>query len=609
MMAGAWSFSAIINKWFGALAGPASWAAGLVVEVAFLGGESAVMALVWPRTQPQIVDVALLTIPLVVAFGLYWFLSTARRLRAQRARSKVSAEPWLALIAIILIEAMFEAIKLHGHDFGLTWAMGGDARNNVAFNRNILSTGGVTLHQMKSYPALINALCALLDGAGGRANLSTAVLLVRDIQALVAIIILSSIATALFFIAAAAEAFSRGTKYVEQLPPYLVISLGACGSISVGAFILGLGLSGGFVSALGCLALTGASLVLGMRLLRGYDNVILAMLTLALFLVVASWTFLIDVPGAALILGYWRGIQHARALRRQERDSREAQVTVWFVGVSALCLFGVIGALFINGPVLASQLKASGGIVGPNPRLFVWLGIACLAGVLVATSKTQRLVRLVPLGVFVVSAVLIFWIRSFHPAGVDWTYYATKMIWLATATLLWVPFIILVDVVRLTNELIAKVGPRRMASAALSVAGSTVLLWGIGHETPFPFPWTWAFVGSTIPSPQELQLVTHEANIGGPFVIWQISTPFEDQQGNFWSALTWEYNPNGTIRITKGKMSFVNWAAWENGSLSALCLAVSDNQMRVVTFNPRLVPTLRVTCPGYHPVPSQANEH
>ena len=79
--------------------------------------------------------------------------------------------------------------------------------------------------------------------------------------------------------------------------------------------------------------------------------------------------------------------------------------------------------------------------------------------------------------------------------------------------------------------------------------------------------------------------------------------------GNFWSALTWDYNENGTVKSKRGAMTFVAWAGWEDGSLSALCTAVTDNQMRVVTNNPRLVPTLRLKCPGYRPVPSQAHEH
>lgn len=608
VIAGAWSLAAIANRWFKDVAGPAAWAVGVVVEVTLLGAESALMAVVWPHNQPQFVYVALLAAPLLISLVLYWWFTSVSRPRTRRENPGVSGEPWLALIAIVLIEAMFEAIKLHGHDFGITWAMGGDARNNVAFNRHILALGGVTIHDMKTYPALINAVCALLAGASGRAGLAASSLMIRDVQALVATFILASIGIALFFIAATAEAFRRGGTYVQRLPSYTIIPLGACGSISIGAFVLGLGLSGGFLSALGCLALAGASLVIGMRMMSNYSNLGLVLLTISLYLVVMSWTFLIVVPVAALLLAYWKGLIFMRTSPGEAQRQREVDVTKWFLLISMAGTGVLILALVLSGSTLVTQIKTAGGIVGPNPRLFVWLGIVCLMCVLVARGREQRLVRLVPLVVYVISAGMVLWIRSFHPANVNWSYYATKMIWLATAMVLWTPFILLIDVVKRINEVIAVTWPRIITSAVVAVAGSSGLLWGIGHETPFPFPWTWAFIGSTIPSPQEIQLVAKEANIGGPFVIWQYSTAYEDQLGNFWSALTWEYNPDGTIKQVPGKNSFVNWASQETGTLANLCQVVSDYQLRVVTTNSRLVPTLLATCKGYRPVPSQAHE-
>jgi hypothetical protein len=158
---------------------------------------------------------------------------------------------------------------------------------------------------------------------------------------------------------------------------------------------------------------------------------------------------------------------------------------------------------------------------------------------------------------------------------------------------------------RLANRFLQKVGWRGVATASMAVAGSSGLLWGIGHETPFTFPLAWAWSGSTIPSPQEIQLVSQQAGLDEPFVIWDYSTPFEDKLGNFWSALTWDYRPNGTEKAVQGSISFVNWAGGENGSLAALCQITSAYRLRVVTLNPRLVPSLRATCSGYLSAPSQ----
>jgi hypothetical protein len=431
--------------------------------------------------------------------------------------------------------------------------------------------------------------------------------MIRDVQAMVSVFIMSTIAIALFFMAAASEAFPRRDDE-ERLPFALIVPLGACGSVAVGAWVLGLGLAGGFLSAMGCLALTGSAIVLGMRLARTYSNIALIILTLDLVMVLASWTFLLVVPAVALLLGYWRGVRYFRELRRDGGAAREVMATRATLISSAVGLVVVLVILLANGSVLMSQLKAPGGIIPTGPWLFVLVGFTTMAAVVVAPNKRQRSVRMVSLSICLACAALVTWIWSLHPGGVDWSYYATKTVWLVTATLLWCPFVLLVDIVRVVNRANAGVSTRAVSSAVLSIVGSTGLLWGIGHETPFPFPWTWAYVGSTIPSPQEIQLVTRQADIGGPFVIWQISTPYEDQLGNFWSALTWDYNENGTVKSTRGAMTFVAWAGWENGSLSALCTAVTDDQMRVVTSNPRLVPTLRLKCPGYRPVPSQAHE-
>ena len=606
VLMGVWSFSAITNRWVSALSGPASWAAGVIVEATILVGESALMAVLVPHVDPQWVYVVMLLVPLAVAFALYWKLSSVARPRTERKSATVSAEPYLAIVCLVLIEAMFEAIKLHGHDFGLTWFMGGDGRNHVIANRSILNAGGITLKEMSGYPALFNALAAIVDGAGGRSNVSTGILLVRDVQAMTAMVIVSCVGIALCFIAVLTELFPRGDRHAQRLPLYLWVPLGACGSIAIGAFVLSLAASGGFFSAMGCLVFALASVVLGLRIVQNYDHVTLILLTLSLALVVGSWTFLFVVPVVALVAGYVAGTGQLIS-RRKQGQARDVRISLFVMGTSALCLVGVLGVLLAQKATLLDQVRLGGGIVGPNPRLFNWLGIVIAAVVVLAPNAKQRLARLVLLMEFAILALTVSRIHSVHPGGVNWSYYSTKMIWLATATLLWVPFILLIDVMRLANQFLRKFGWRVIANATMAVAGSSGLLWGIGHETPFTFPLAWAWSGSTIPSPLEIQLVTQQAKFGEPFVIWDYSSAFEDQLGNFWSALTWDYRPNGTEKAAQGPISFVNWAAGENGSSAALCQIVSEYRLRVVTLDPRQIPTLKKTCPGYRPVPSQAN--
>jgi hypothetical protein len=608
-LAGVWVFAAIVNRWVSALSGPTSWMAGIVIESTFVIGESGILALLVPRAHPQWVYVVLLLVPLAAGFGAYWRLSGTPHPSTRRSNVPVSGEPWLAVMCVVLVEAMFEAIKLHGNDFGLTWFMTGDARNQVVGTRQILAAGGITLKEMTSYPALVNAISAVFDGAGGRSNLAAAALMVRDVQAMVATVVLTCVAVALAFIAAITETFTRADGDPQRLPLYLVIPLGAGGSISIGALFLGLGSSGGFLSAMGCLVFALAALVLGMRIVNEYENFTLVTLTFALFLVVGSWTFVVVIPALALGFGFLGGARHLGELRRASSAASELRATKLTLAFAALSVAGVVGALLVKGSTLVAQLKSPGGIVAGNPRIFVWIGVAVIAVAAVAPTPRQRWVRSLLLSEFAALALLVAWMHTFHPGGVDWSYYATKMLWLATCTVVWVPFVLLTDLLRKVDQWVRRVGARALAHVSLALVGSSGLLWGVSHETPYPFPWHWAFIGSTFPTPMMIQTVIREANVGGPFVFWQYSVPADDKLGNFWSALTWDYTASGTIKATHSAVTFPSWASGEQGSLSELCQIVSDYRLRIVTKNPSLIPTLHLTCKGYKPVAGQANEH
>ena len=181
ILAGAWAFAALLNSTFPAISGPVSWAAGAVLEVVFIMAESFVLALLWPHPHVQYVYVATLLLPLIVSGAAWLFLPKVLRPSRASSRERVGAQPWLALLIVVLVEGMFEAINLHGQYFGLTWIMSGDARNHVASDRTIDYVGGLTLKGLKAYPEIANAVAAMVAGAGGRANLSGGVLMIRDV--------------------------------------------------------------------------------------------------------------------------------------------------------------------------------------------------------------------------------------------------------------------------------------------------------------------------------------------------------------------------------------------------------------------------------------------
>jgi hypothetical protein len=610
-LAGVWAYGAFVNRFVPALSGPVSWVVGIIVESSLVTAESGLLALLAPHAHAQWIYVFALVAPLVLVGAAYVGLTRERWVNSILTRNQlrddaVSGEPVFAFLVVVLVEAMFEAIKLHGHNFGLTWFMTGDARNQVVGTRQVLAAGGITLKEMRSYPALVNAICAVFDGAGGRSNLSAAILMVRDVQAMVATVVLICIGVSLCFIAAVTETFTRAQRDARRLPIFLVIPLGACGSISIGALFLGLGSSGGFLSAMGALVFAVASMVLGMRIVREYDNVTLLALCASLFLAVGSWTFLGVVPALALLVGIASGARRLRQLHRSRASSGERRFTTLTLAFSALCVLGVVGALLVNGVTIVAQLKSPGGIVAPNPRIFDWLGIAVVAAVAIAPGAQQRLVRLLVLGEFVVLALVVVWMYSMHPGGVSWSYYATKMIWLATCSVVWIPFVLLIDVMTRAERVVRRVGPRAVTQVALAAVGSSSVLWGVSHETPYPFPWHWAFVGSTFPTPMIIQKVIDESNTGVPFVFWAYSSPADDKLGDFWSALTWDYSANGTVKPIHSGVDFPTWASAQQGSLPELCQIVSEYRLRIVTKNPSLIPTLLSTCRGYLPIPSQS---
>lgn len=602
MLAGASAFAVVANQWFRSLSGPASWAAGIVIEATMLCGESAALAILAPHPHGQYVYFLILAAPLVAALTMLGCLVSTGRLLSQSTLDWVSGEPLMALVVIVLIEAMFEVIKLHGHDYGLSWAMWGDARNHVVLTRSTISAGGITLKELKAYPVTVNALCAILDGASGRANLPAGVLMTRDMQAQAATFVLSSIAIALLFVAAVVETIPRGIAHVRRLPNCYTIPLLASGSLGVGAFVLGLALSGGYLSAIGSLVFAMASVVLGMRVVRHYSDVILMLLTLSLLLVVSSWTILFVVPAASLLVGYVFCGNRLGQARRDGLTNRALAASAVTLISSMLCLIAVVVGLFESRTELLKVLKGYGDIIGPNPHLYVWLGVGALGVVALAPNRQQRYIRLIPLLVFVSAGAAVLWVHDLEIGTTSWPYYATKMLWLATCCIVWVPFVLLTDLVRKVNDWYSRIGARGVTSTVISVIGSAALLVGIAYETAFPFPFNWAFSGSAIPSPKEVSLVIREANIGGPFVIWDYYTPIDDRLGNFWSALTWDFKANGTAISWMGShSSFENWAYMEDGTLASLCIAVSNDKLRVVTRSRTLLFNLKSSCPGYKP--------
>lgn len=599
LLAGSCIFAVAANMAFSSLSGPTSWAAGIVIEVAILGAESGLAALLDPHAHSQVVYVLMLVSPLLAALVWLRLIWMNREPHARSHTGSMSGEPLLAFVVIVVIELMFEVVKLRGANFGLSWAMGGDARNHVEIIRTILADGGITLKELKMYPAFVNTLCAVLSGASGRANLAGGVLLTRDLEAFASTFILSSVALALLFLAAIAETVPRSVAAIRRLPNYFAIVLLAGASFAIGAFVLGLSLGGGYLSASGALVFVLASMVLGMRISREYSDALLIVLTLDLVVTVASWTVLVVVPAVALVFGYGSGIISLIQRRKGESSSRPLLRPAAVMMVSFACFLAVMAELYINRRHLETHLTFFGGIGPPNVHIFFWLGAATMAALVLAPSRQQRIVRLLLVMVFLVTCAATYWVKGLDPK-IQWSYYSGKMLWLSTCSLVWVPFVLLAELVRKINDWRVKSDVRAVTSALVSLTGAAALFMVCAGQADFPFPLRWASTGSNYPSPQEVTMVIHQANVGGHFVVWDYASDINDRLGNFWSALLWDYGSNGQpVPWASGGSSFEAWGYTENGSFASLCTEVSHNKVRIVTSNMNLVTELKASCPGY----------
>jgi len=182
------------------------------------------------------------------------------------------------------------------------------------------------------------------------------------------------------------------------------------------------------------------------------------------------------------------------------------------------------------------------------------------------------------------------------------------MLWLGTACSIWIPFIIVTDVIRLVNNFQWLRRWRFALSSALAVCIPGGFLWFTTVDTPFPAPYMFAVVGGGYPTTADISLVIKEANLGGPFVLWKYTQSqggmaadqYDDQLANFWAAVTWDIKPNGDPLPWGGSVpNFFEWAYVETTHLTSLCQILHHQTIRIVTSDPTLRAKLAKSCRAY----------
>ena len=591
-----WLLAAAIGRLTPRLSGAASWAAAVVSEVTLLTSLSALLHLASPRPHGAAISLAALSLP--GAIGLVILVGGAVRNHQEITASR-SARPAIALVIVLASCAVATWIAHHGTNYGVSWSMSGDARNHVFIVRSIIQAGGLSVARLKTYPAAINAITALISVAGGRAGLQSGQLLLHDAEAVATTYILAGIAIASMLVAALLEVLPQDVATRRRIPAATVVVLLACAAVSASPLILGTALVGGFLTAYGTLPIALAAVVLAMRFLAQADPLNWILLGCTTILTLFGWTVLAVVPGSLILLTaailLWSRRRVIRAARSQPNFWQ------WPVAAAVSCgsVAITLGIAVTQQSTFRAQFDELGAITGPQTRILLLLGLVAFGTLIVTRGRLLKLQLLVPLVVALIGAGTVEWMISITANGTTWSYYATKTLWLISSCLIWVGFVPLLHFT--SNEVdehrrgtASQIG-WFLGSSALSLAILVIIGFGTSVADPLPL----ALSGWFQPSAAVVTETVAAANTRQPFVLWNWSDPPDDRLGDFWAALAWNSTPAGDPIALRpalpGGLDY--WAYYDTGNLSQLCPVIrSVPDLVIETRDVNLATQVRAAC-------------
>ena len=590
ILVGAWMLAIALGRTIPGLSGATSWAAAVIVEIGLLTAMSAALAVASPRPHGRALYLIVLAIPAILgAAGCIW----SRSDHGTHVVVRLPQRGALAITVGIVALGIARWIASLGKNYGIAWAMSGDARNHVLIARAVLHDGGLTIRELRSYPALINDLIGQGSGAGGRDGLSPGQLLLHDASALAVIYVVSGIAIGVLFIAALLELLPRATATKPRLPPSITLVALASAATSASPLVLGTALIGGFVTAYATIPLLLACIVLALRFCTEPLPWTLVLLGSATILTLFSWPPIAIVPAILIILLGLIGL----AQRHAGAEFPKAPKWAWIAAI--IISLGALGAALVIVVVewrpLRSEFASPGAIVAPEMRILYLLGLVAVGSLFAVKKRSRRLQYSIPILAVIIGVIAVKWLLTF-PAS----YYGTKSLWLLMSCLLWVAFV---------PALISVTGnqrgggdlrwsePSRVIQAG---AWSAVALIVIGLSTTVGNPLTSAKRGWSQPS---AAVVTETVAAGDEyhrFATWDWSDASDDRLGNFWAALEWDSSAAGDF-LPGGPglpQGFASWAYTETGNTSQLCaLAEGTPHLVIVTSNRSLTEQLKETCP------------
>jgi hypothetical protein len=584
ILAGGWVLAAGIGRLRLGMTGPASWAAAVVVETCVICGLSLLLALASPRPHGMMPNLLVLIAPLLLGAGLVgislrWPSPAVPRIRQRHG---------LAAIVTLGVLAIITWVASRGPAYGVAWVMSGDARNHARVIRGTLADGGLTLDQLRGYPALVDTMASVVAAAGGRAGLDAGSLMLADARALATMWLLAVIALGLLLMAALCEFLPAELATRRRLPLTTAAALLGAAAAAGCPLVLGTGLSGGFVTGYGSIPFALAAVVLAMRTCTHPSPVTYALLGPATMLSVFGWTVIAAVPVAAtvvvslILLHRWRG---NRAPLRTRQGLGWALASLLPVGAVVI----TIGIVVTQADTLKAAFLLPGTVTSPQPRVLPLLAVLAVALLLLARTTADRQRLAVVAAVAVGGFATIYALRAISPGPLIWTYYSAKALWLIVSSVVWVAFL---PVVRLPQP-----GPGRWAQLRGAVAAgglSLALLFGLGFTTIIPDPLPAVKKGWNQPTAAAIDRTVRAGKVPGPFLLWDWSDPGNDRLANFWAGDVWGMDTSGAVR----QPDVLSWAYTETGQLTDLCaMAKLAPGLRIITRSPALSGALAHTCP------------
>lgn len=601
VLASVWVLAAGIGRSFPGLHGPASWAAGVVAELALVLGMSAGVALVSPHLHGRTLHLAILAVPGLL--GTVLFLAFARVPRVALPQSR-----WgIALTISTAVLSVATWVASRAPFAGIAWAMSGDARNHLMIMRGLLWDGGLTVRALEAYPAAVNAFAAAIAGAGDRGGPSGQTLS-NDIHAIATTYVLAAMAIAALLAAALLELVPHARTHQRRLPEPIVVTILVASAAAGSPFMLGMAVGDGFFSAYGSLAVVLAGVVLSLRFSRAPGSGLPALVLAVGSMLIAffSWTVVVVVPAALVLsMSIVAMVRAIKSGRRGLLGRGFRATTLWLLSMAfALSSLAAVAAVVVSVfPRLTASFVLLGSSRGTSKVLLGVVGLVALGTVLATRDADVRRQMLMPAIAAAAGGLTVVWLVRLPGEGMIWTYYALKTNWLATGSLLWVLFAPIV--LWFSREPAAHPGTVRTRAGRALAAGSwsVAILVLVGSATNALEPFAAAESGWDAPSARVVQQAIAAADDGRPFVFWNWSDTRNDRIGNFWAATAWASDPTGRFTpMPQSGGDFAGWAYGAVGDASVLCtLVVGARGIDVYTRDNTLDDELRLACPTAQP--------